>query len=435
MPFSLSSAALEAAVSDQLPWLRDLYRHFHHHPELSMAEHATAERIEQELTALGLEPQRIGGTGVVAVVSNPGAAGERPTAAAAAGTGQSGGGPTVLARADIDALPLQEDTGLEYASQAPGVMHACGHDAHATALLGATRILTENRDEWSGTYIAVFQPGEETAAGARAMVEGGLLERVPRPDVALSQHVMPAAAGTIGTVAGPVLSAGDSLKITIHGRGAHGSMPHTAVDPVVLASSIVLRLQTVVSREVEPGQFAVLTVGSLTAGAKANIIPDSAELLLNIRTYDPAVREQVIAAIERIVRGECAAAGAPADPKFHYYDQYPLTSNDPTVTDTVTEAFVEHFGPRAVYEASRVTASEDFSLIPDAVGVPYTYWTVGSVDPARYRDAVARGAVSQEIPANHSPHFAPEEEPTLLTATRAQVVAALAYLGAERGSV
>ncbi|MCT2141240.1 hypothetical protein [Dietzia cinnamea] len=163
--------------------------------------------------------------------------------------------------------------------------------------------------------------------------------------------------------------------------------------------------------------------------------PDSAELLLNIRTYDPAVREQVIAAIERIVRGECAAAGAPADPEFHCYDQYPLTRNDPAVTDTVTEAFVEHFGPRAVYEASRVTASEDFSLIPDAFGVPYTYWTVGSVDPARYRDAVARGAVSQEIPANHSPHFAPEEDPTLLTATRAQVVAALAYLGAERRAV
>ncbi|MCT1522879.1 amidohydrolase, partial [Dietzia maris] len=416
------AAEVAEYVEGHLDWLRDLYRHFHRHPELSMAEHATADRIEQELTALGLEPQRVGGTGVVAFISNPAPAGAGPSGADPTAPNPTAEGPTVLARADIDALPLQEDTGLEYASQAPGVMHACGHDAHATALLGATRILTENRDEWSGTYIAVFQPGEETAAGARAMVDDGLLDRVPRPDVALSQHVMPTAAGTIGTVAGPVLSAGDSLRITIHGRGAHGSMPHTAVDPVVLASSIVLRLQTVVSREVEPGTFAVLTVGSLTAGSKANIIPDSAELLLNIRTYDPAVREQVIAAIERIVRGECAAAGAPADPEFTYYDQYPLTRNDPGVTNTVTDAFVEHFGPRAVYEASRVTASEDFSLIPDAFGVPYTYWTVGSVDPARDRDAVARGAVSQEIPANHSPHFAPEEAPTLLTATRAQVV-------------
>ncbi|GAA3512936.1 hypothetical protein GCM10022294_24390 [Dietzia aurantiaca] len=203
MPSISSPATLESAVSDHLPWLRDLYRHFHRRPELSMAEHATAGRIEQELTALGLEPQRIGGTGVVAVIEN-------------------GEGPTVLARADTDALPLQEDTGLEYASQAPGVIHACGHDAHAAALLGATRVLSENRDEWSGTYIAVFQPGEETAAGARAMVDDGLLERVPRPDVALSQHVMPTAAGTIGTVAGPVLSAGDTLKITIRGRGARG---------------------------------------------------------------------------------------------------------------------------------------------------------------------------------------------------------------------
>ncbi|MGN7225858.1 amidohydrolase [Dietzia maris] len=428
MPTIASPATLESAVSTHLPWLRDLYRHFHRHPELSMAEHATADRIEQELTALGLESQRIGGTGVVAVISNPGPAGTRPAAADA----PPAEGPTVLARADIDALPIQEETGLEYASQTPGVMHACGHDAHAAALLGATRILAEHRDAWSGTYIAVFQPGEETADGARAMIDGGLLERVPRPDVALSQHVMPAAAGTIGTVTGPVLSAGDSLKITIHGRGAHGSMPHTAVDPVVLASSIVLRLQTVVSREVEPGTFAVLTVGSLMAGAKANIISASAELLLNIRTYDLTVREQVIAAIERIVRAECAGAGAPADPEFHYFDRYPLTSNDPAVTDTVTKAFVDHFGPRAVYEASRVTASEDFSLIPDAFGVPYTYWTMGSVDPARYWDAVSRGVVTQEIPANHSPHFAPLEEPTLLTATRAQVVAALAYLGAER---
>ncbi|MCZ4656582.1 peptidase dimerization domain-containing protein [Dietzia kunjamensis] len=205
-------------------------------------------------------------------------------------------------------------------------------------------------------------------------------------------------------------------------------MPHTSVDPVVLASSIVLRLQAIVSREVEPGHFAVVTGGSLTAGAKANIIPDSAELLLNIRTYDPAVRERVIASIERIVRGECAAAGAPNAPEFEYYDQYPLTSNDSETTDTVTRAFTEHFGAEVVYEATRVTASEDFSLIPESFGVAYTYWTVGSFEPERYRDALARGAVGQEIPANHSPQFAPLEEPTLLTATRAHIVVALAYL-------
>ena len=398
-------------VEGHLEWIRDLYRHFHRHPELSMAEHATAERIEQELAALGLTPLRLAGTGVVTVIEN-------------------GAGPAVLARADIDALPIQEGTGLEYASQTAGVMHACGHDAHAAALLGATRILAEHRHAWSGTYIAGFQPGEETAAGARAMIDDGLREKVPKPDVALSQHVMPTPAGMIGTVTGPVLSAGDSLRITIHGRGAHGSMPHTSVDPVVLASSIVLRLQTVVSREVEPGRFAVVTVGSLTAGTTANIIPDHAELLLNIRTYDLDVRDRVLTAIERIVRAECVAAGAPAEPQFEYYDQYPLTRNDPQVTEEVAQAFADHFGQGSVFETDRVTASEDFSYIPDAFGVPYTYWTVGSVDPARYRDALSRGAVAQEIPANHSPQFAPLEDPTLLTAARAQLVAAMAFLGA-----
>lgn len=404
------AAEVAGHVEGCLGWLREVYRHFHRFPELSMVEHGTADRIAQELTEMGLEPMRVAGTGVVAVIEN-------------------GEGPTVLARADTDALPLQEGTGLEYTSEVPGVMHACGHDVHAAALLGAVRVLAEHRDAWSGTYVAVFQPGEETAAGAQAMIDDGLMDRVPKPDVALSQHVMPTPAGTIGTVAGPVLSAGDSLRITIHGRGAHGSMPHTSVDPVVLASSIVLRLQTIVSRELEPGTFAVVTVGSLTAGTKANIIPDQAELLLNIRTYDLAVREQVIAAIERIVGAECQAAGATEEPEFEYYDQYPLTSNDAEVTEIAARAFAEHFGPQAVYEAEPVTASEDFSRIPDAIGVPYTYWTVGSVDPARYRDAISRGAVGREIPANHSPHFAPLEEPSLRTAARAQIVAALAYLG------
>lgn len=397
-------------VAEQLDWLREVYRHIHRYPELSMNEVGTADLIEHELTELGLSPLRVAGTGVVAVVEN-------------------GEGPVVLARADTDALPLAEDTGLEYSSAVAGVMHACGHDVHTAALLGAVRVLVEDRGAWSGTYVAVFQPGEETAAGARAMIDGGLVDLVPRPDVALAQHVMPTAAGTIGTVVGPVLSAGDSLRVTVHGRGAHGSMPHTSVDPVVLASSIVLRLQTVVAREVKPGQFAVVTVGAINAGTAANIIPESAVLLLNLRAYDSAVRDRLIAAIERIVRAECAASGAPAEPEFEYYDQYPLTTNDPAVTEKVTRAFRDYFGPESVYEARPVTASEDFSVIPQAFGVPYTLWTVGSVEPERYREALARGAVGREIPANHSPQFAPLEDPTLLTTTRAQVVAALAYLG------
>lgn len=406
----MSISELFESVPAQLSWQRDLYLHFHRNPELSLQEHETANRIERELSALGFAVQRIGGTGVVGVLEN-------------------GNGKTVLARADIDALPVTEQTGLEYASTVEGVMHACAHDMHIASLLGAAKLLSDHRDAWSGTYIALFQPAEETAAGAKAMVDDGLVSKLPRPDVALAQHVMPTEAGIIGTTAGPVLSAGDSLKVTVFGRGAHGSMPHNSIDPVVLAASIVLRVQSIVSREVQPGKFAVVTVGALNAGTKSNIIPDRAELLLNLRTYDNAVRDLLIASIERIVRGECAAAGSPVEPTFEYYDQFPLTDNDATVSDTVTAAFVEHFGEQQVVHTDPYTASEDFSSIPNAFGVPYTYWTVGSTPSDKYRAAVADGTIASDIPANHSPFFAPAIDPTLETATRAAAVAALAYLG------
>lgn len=392
-----------------LEWQRDLYKELHRNPELSMEEHRTADRIEQELTGFGYQVQRIGGTGVVGVLEN-------------------GSGRTVLSRADIDALPVTEATGLDYASENEGVMHACGHDLHIASLLGAAKLMAAHRDGWAGTHVALFQPGEETAAGAQAMVDDGLAAKLPKPDVAFGQHVMPFEVGTIGTTEGPILSAGDSLKVTVHGRGAHGSMPHNAVDPVVLAASIVLRLQTIVSRETKPGEFAVVTVGASNAGTKSNIIPDRAELLLNLRTYNAALRERIMASIERIVRGECAAAGSPRDPEFEYYDQFPLTNNDAATTQKITGAFTEHFGGSQVFHAEPVTASEDFSRIPDAFGVPYTYWTVGSVPADIYRKAVENGTVSQDIPANHSPFFSPAIDPTLSIATQAQIVAALAYL-------
>lgn len=402
-----------ASLEQQLPWQRDLYKHFHRHPELSLEEHETAGRIEDELRAIGYDVQRVGGTGVVGILEN-------------------GDGAVVLSRADTDALPVTEDTGLEFSSDVAGVMHACGHDMHMASQLGAAKLLADNRDAWSGTHIALFQPAEETAAGAKAMVDDGLVDRVPRPDVALSQHVMPFEAGTIGTTAGPILSAGDSLKITVFGRGAHGSMPHNSIDPVVLAAGIVLRLQTIVSRETKPGEFAVVTVGASNAGTKSNIIPDRAELLLNIRTYDNELRSRVIAAIERIVRGECAAAGSLQEPTFEYYDQFPLTDNDASVNERVTAAFVDHFGADRVFRTESFTASEDFSRIPDAFGTPYTYWAVGSTPAETYRDALERNAVAAEIPANHSPFFAPAIDPTLETMTRAAAVAALAYLGASK---
>jgi hippurate hydrolase len=401
-----------AGLDSELGWMRETYASLHRHPELSLEEHETSKIVEEKLTAFGYSVTRVGGTGVVGVLTN-------------------GEGPTVLARADMDALPVTEATGLSYASAVDGIMHACGHDLHVCTLLGAAKLMADGRGSWSGTYIALFQPAEEIGAGSRVMVDDGLVTKVPRPDVALAQHVMPIPAGTVATTEGPVLSAGDSLKITVHGKGSHGSMPHMSVDPVVLAASIVLRLQSIVSRETKPGDFAVVTVGALNAGAKSNIIPDRATLLLNIRTYDNQVRASVLAAIVRIVEGECSAAGSPREPDFEYYDQFPLTSNDAAVTERVRTAFTSRFGADAVHTAERQTASEDFSRIPDAFGVPYTFWLLGGADPDAYRAAAAKGTVAQDIPANHSPFFAPVIDPTLSMGVQTHVVAALSYLSKE----
>ena len=405
-----SSEIVLLALDAELGWIRETYTTLHQHPELSLEEHGTSRIVEDRLAAFGYAVSRVGGTGVVGVLVN-------------------GDGPTVLARADMDALPVQEATGLPYASQVDGVMHACGHDVHVSTLLGAAKLMAQGSGAWSGTYIALFQPAEEIGAGSQAMVDDGLVAKVPRPDVALAQHVMPLPAGMVATTEGPVLSAGDSLRATVYGKGAHGSMPHMSVDPVVLAASIVLRLQTVVSREVKPGEFAVVTVGALHAGTTSNIIPDRATLLLNIRTYDDQVRAGVLAAIERIIRGECSAAGSSREPDFDYYDQFPLTSNDPAVTARVRDAFTAHFGAATVQAAQRQTASEDFSRIPDAFGVPYTFWLIGGTDAAAYRSAEASGTVARDIPANHSPFFAPVMDPTLSVGVQTHVVAALAWLG------
>ena len=281
-------------------WQESVYKGLHANPELSFQETRTAAIAASKLREAGFEVlEGIGKTGVVGILKN-------------------GGGKTVLARADMDALPVKENTGLDYASTATAtdadgshvsVAHSCGHDVHVTCLLGAAELMAKGRDAWSGTFIALFQPAEEVAGGAKAMIEDGLLDRVPRPDVAFAQHVLTFPAGKIGTQTGPVLSAGDSIRITLHGKGAHGSMPHNSVDPVVLAASVVLRLQTIVSRETEPGEFAVLTVGSCVAGSKSNIIPDRAVLLVNLRTYDMDVRRRMIESIERIVKAECDASG------------------------------------------------------------------------------------------------------------------------------
>ena len=413
-------SAVLAGLGPVRGWQEDHYRDLHAHPELPHQEHRTAANVASRLRDAGCEVhERIGGTGVIGIVRN-------------------GDGPTVLQRADMDALPVREETGLAYASTqtsagesdgaSVAVMHACGHDVHVTCLLGAVTLMAERRDQWSGTLIAVFQPAEETADGARGMVEQGLVSIVGQVDVAMAQHVLPMPAGVVGSRSGPTLSAADSMRITVHGRGAHGSMPQAAVDPVVLAAMVVVRLQTVVAREVAPSETAVLTVGSIQAGTKSNVIPDRAVLLLNVRTYDEHTRAAVLGAIERIVRAECQASRSPKEPEFEVFDRYPLTDNDIEVTGRVAAAFADFFGERAV-TLPQQSASEDFSDIPNALGAPYSYWGIGGIDPDTYRAAAAAGRVAQDIPVNHSANFAPVIQPTLDTGTQALVVAALSWLG------
>jgi hippurate hydrolase len=394
------------------------YKDLHGHPELSHQERRTADRVAGNLQKDGFTVQPgIGGTGVIGVLSN-------------------GSGPTVLLRADMDALPVREDTGAEYAStvtardqdgQEVPVAHACGHDLHVSCLLGAGKLLADHRSQWNGTLVTLFQPAEETGDGARGMLDDGLLQRIPAPDIALAQHVLPGMAGTVGTRPGPFLTAADSMKITVYGRGGHGSMPQHTVDPVVLAAMIIVRLQTVVSREVAPGETAVLTVGSCQAGTKSNIIPDRAVLELNLRSYSQQTRQRMLAAIQRMVHAECQASGSPQDPEFEIFDSFPLTDNDPGATSRVAAAFQAHFGDQAG-ETGQQTASEDFSDVPRAAGIPYTYWAIGGTDPQAYRDAEKAGRIQDDIPANHSPKFLPVLQPTLRTGTEALVTAALAWL-------
>lgn len=418
MTFQKTVSTVLADLAEVRVWQEELYRDLHANPELSHCEHRTAGLVADRLRGSGFEvQQQIGGTGVVGVLVN-------------------GAGPGVLLRADMDALPVREDTGLPYASTRTAtpagggpevpVAHACGHDMHTACLLGAADLLATARGQWRGTLVVAFQPAEETVDGARGMVADGLAQRIPAVHVALGQHVAPLPAGTVSTIPGPALAAADSLRITVYGKGGHASMPHTTVDPVVLAASIVLRLQTIVARELEPGTPAVLTVGALNAGTKSNIIADQAELLLNIRTYSEAVRTTVLAAIERVVRAECAASNCPRDPEIEQIERAPLTDNDAEVTARVTASFDGVFGDRVV-PAPHIMGSEDFSDLANGVGAPYTFWLFGGADPTLFADAPA-GELPAGVPSNHSPKYAPLIQPTLDTGTTALVTAALTWL-------
>ena len=401
-----------------LPDLEALYKDVHSHPELSMQETRTAGLAADRLRAAGYEVTTgIGKTGVVGLLRN-------------------GDGPTVMLRADMDALPIEEATDLPYASKATminregktvPVSHMCGHDMHVTWLAGAAKLLAEARSTWRGTLMAVFQPGEETAEGAQAMIDDGLFKRFPKPDVVLGQHVMLGPSGTVAGRPGAITSAADSLQIRLFGRGAHGSMPQASIDPVIMAASTVMRLQTIVSREVAAAEAAVVTIGALQAGTKENVIPDDAIIKLNVRTFDEGVRKRVLAAIERIVNAEAEASGAPRKPEITKLDHYPLNLNDRDASRHVVDAFRTHFGAERVRETGPAPASEDFGSFGTEWHSPSVFWFVGGTDPQIYAKAKAANKIN-ELPVNHSPKFAPVIHPTLRTGVEALVVAACAWL-------
>lgn len=387
----------------------ETYRHLHRNPELSMQEHRTAEYIEQRLDELSIEHFRCGGTGVVGILRN-------------------GDCPVIAFRADTDGLPIQEDTGAEYRSDARGtladgtdvpVMHGCGHDSHVAAALAAARVMQRERAGWSGTIVWIFQPGEETAEGAAAMVADGLWERAPIPELVLGQHVVSEVpTGSVGIASGTAMAMADSLRVTVWGQQSHGSQPQNGIDPLVLGAHMVVRLQTIVSRELAPQDPAVVTCGTFHAGLKENIIPDRAEFTLNIRTLREDTRDRVLAAITRILNAEAAASNAPA-PEIAEMYRFPLLFNDPERATGVRAALATELGEAQVVELPPAMGSEDFGWLADAAGVPNVYWVFG---------AYPAGTVSP--PVNHSPFFLPDPEPTLETGVRAAVAALRYALGA-----
>ncbi|MDX2596128.1 amidohydrolase [Streptomyces sp. WI03-4A] len=410
MTSAAARTALELTSALPVPDLEDFYRDLHRHPELSLHEHRTAGKLAGRLRAAGFETaEGVGGTGVAGVLRH-------------------GDGPTVLLRADMDALPVREETGLPYASATDGVMHACGHDLHVTWLAGAAGALAAGRDTWNGTLLVVGQPAEETGQGARRMVEDGLYERFGRPDVLLGQHAAPGPTGLYPHAPGLIMSASTDVDIVVRGRGGHGSRPEATVDPVVTAAHLVVRLQTVVSRELAAREAAVLTVGRIEAGTRHNIIPTEARIALNLRTQSEEVRTRMLAAIRRIARGECLAAGCPSEPTVTVGNTFPVTVNDAGTDATVAAVHGEVFGAGTVFDPGPAMGSEDFPQL--ALGsIPYSYWFV-TTTPADVWEQAPGETLPEKfsaVPSNHSPRFAPDLS-TVVPGVRTLVSGALAFL-------
>jgi amidohydrolase len=401
------SKEIEAAYPDA----HALYLDLHQNPELSSHETQTAAKLAVRLRGLGYEvTEHVGGTGIVAILKN-------------------GAGPTVMLRTELDALPVEEKTGLDYASKVHTkddaghdvpVAHACGHDLHMAAIVGTAAVMAHSKNTWHGILMLIGQPAEETIGGAKGMLNAGLLTRFPRPDVAVALHVgneLPA--GVVGVTPGVYNTNADSLRITIYGKGGHGSAPQTAIDPIVIAARTILALQTITSREVKPGQMAVVTVGYIHAGTKNNIIPDQAELGLTVRTRNAEVRKQVLAAIARITKAEAESAGAPRAPLLEHYEGTDLVYNDPALAERLKGTLEAALGRDNVVIAEPITGSEDFSYYV-AQGIPGFYFSLGGADPDKFAEAKASGTM---LPSNHSPLFSPDVDPALRTGIAAEVAA------------
>lgn len=407
-----------AWAAKHLDELLSLYKHFHQHPELSLEERETAARLADELQAAGAQVTRgLGGHGVVGVLAK-------------------GKGPALLIRTDLDALPVAEQTGLSYASTVKvkdargtetGVMHACGHDIHITSLIGVARYLNEHKHRWQGTVIFIGQPAEERGEGAKQMLDAGLFEKFPKPDFALAMHVdSNLAAGKLGYRAGFTLANVDSVDIKLHGRGGHGAFPHTTIDPIVQAARLILDLQTIVSREIKPTEPAVITVGSIHAGTKHNVISDECRLQLTVRSYSDEVRRQLLDAIRRKAAATAASSGA-EEPTVTVSEGTPAMFNDEKLVERVAPVFRRVFGEDRVAPSEQSMGGEDFSRYGLA-GVPIFMFRVGTVDAKRL---AGFERIGQEPPSLHSPLFYPDPEPTLATGVAAMAAAALDLLQAE----
>jgi amidohydrolase len=409
-PAAGQNAPLKKQVDSVFPDAQALYLDLHQHPELSSHETRTAAELAGKLRELGYEvTEHVGGTGVVAILKN-------------------GPGPTVMLRTELDALPVEEKTGLPYASKARAkddngrdvaVMHACGHDVHMASLWGTAAIMARNKDSWHGTLMLIGQPAEETITGADRMIKDGLFTRFPKPDIGIAMHdTNNLPYGKVGITPGYAKANADSVRITVYGKGGHGAQPHTTIDPVLIAARIAVTVQSIVAREIKPGDAAVITIGYIQAGTKNNIIPDDAQMGLTVRSFKPEVRQHLLTAIERVAKGEAMAAGAEKMPLVEKYESTSAVYNDPVLTQHLAGTLEGVLGKGTVVTEDPIMTSEDYSYFVEQ-GVPSFYFTLGVADPQKLAAAQAAG---RQLPSNHSPLFAPVPDPSIKVGITAEVV-------------